>query len=105
MVGVTASDATPERHWAEWAPGARLAVPLIASVVLLANLIGVATVTLLLLGVEDGSSAGRGPVLLAAAAYLVVALPVGTYLGLRRHRSTNAWLVAGRAPTAPEARR
>ena len=105
MLGVTPPDATPERHWAEWAPGARLAVPLIASVVLLANLIGVATVTLLLIGVEDGSSTGRGPVLLAVAAYLVVALPMATLVGLRRQRSTNAWLVAGRAPTAAEARR
>jgi class 3 adenylate cyclase len=93
------------RHWAEWAPGARLAVPVIASVVLLANLIGVVTVTLLLLGVEDGSSAGRTPVLLAAAGYLVVALPVGTVIGVRRQRGTNAWLVAGRAPTAAEVRR
>jgi class 3 adenylate cyclase len=96
---------TPVRQWAEWAPGARLAVPVIVLLVVLANLVGVATVTLLLLGVDDGSSAGRTPVLLAGAAYLLVALPVGTLLGARRQRGTNRWLVAGRPPTIPEARR
>ena len=96
---------TPVRQWGEWAPGARLAVPVIVAVVVLANLVGVATVTLLLLGVDDGSSAGRMPVLLASAAYLLVALPVGTLLGARPQRGTNRWLVARRPPTVPEARR
>src|SRR4051794_6443926 len=97
--------ATPVRQWAEWAPGARLAVPVIVLLVVLANLVGVATVTLLLLGVDDGSSAGRTPVLLAAAGYLLVAVPAGALLGVRRQRSTNSWLGAGRTPTVPEARR
>ena len=35
----------------------------------------------------------------AAAAYLLVALPLGTLAGLRRQRPTNAWLMAGREPT------
>ena len=41
--------------------------------------------------------------LLAAAVYLVVAFPVGTWAGLRRQRGTNAWLLAGRRPTPVEA--
>ena len=97
--------AIPVRQWGEWAPGARLAVPVIVLLVVVANLVGVATVTLLLLGVDDGSAAGRTPVLLAAAGYLVVAVPVGAVLGVRRQRGTNAWLVDGRTPTVPEARR
>ncbi len=103
--GDDAPVSTPARHWAEWAPGARLAVPLIVSLVVLANLVGVATVTLLLLGVDDGSSAGRTPVLLAAAGYLLLAIPLGTVLGVRRQRGTNRWLVAGRPPDGAEARR
>jgi adenylate cyclase len=42
-------------------------------------------------------------VLISTAAYLAVALPAGTVVGLRRQRMTNAWLVAGRAPTSEEA--
>jgi hypothetical protein len=75
------------------------------SLVVVANLIGVVTVTLLLIGVDDGNSTGRTAVLLAAVGYLVVALPVGALLGLRRQRVTNAWLIAGRPPSVEEARR
>jgi class 3 adenylate cyclase len=89
--------------WATWAPSGRGAVPLIVVLVIGANLIGVATVTLLLIGVDDGTDGGRLPVLLAAAAYLAVALPVGTLAGMRRQRVTNAWLMAGREPTGEEA--
>jgi class 3 adenylate cyclase len=98
-------DSPPSRRWTEWAPGARLAVPVIVSLVVVANLIGVVTVTALLVGVDDGSSAGRTSVLLTAAAYLLVALPVGTLFGLRRQRVTNEWLSAGRRPSPDEARR
>ena len=105
--GAPASPPSPdpsERHWAEWAPGGRIAVPVVVALVVVANLIGVGTVTLLLLGVDDGSSDGRTPVLVTAAIYLLVALPVGTLLGVRHQRGTNDWLVSGRPPTPAEAR-
>ena len=90
--------------WASWAPSGRIAVPAIVLLVVVANLVGVATVVLLLVGVEDdGGDAGRTPVLLAAAAYLAVALPVGTLAGLRRQRVTNRWLTGRREPTGAEA--
>jgi class 3 adenylate cyclase len=89
---------------ASWEPSGRGAVPLIVALVLVANIVGVVTVTMLLIGVEDGSGeTGRGPTLLAVAAYLVVALPAATAAGLRRQRTTNRWLVAGREPTSEEA--
>jgi adenylate cyclase len=79
-------------------------VPVIVVLVLVANLIGVATVTLLQLGVTGGTGpVGRAPVLLTAAGYLVLALPVGTVAGLVRQRVTNRWLLAGREPTGKEA--
>jgi adenylate cyclase len=90
--------------WTYWAPSGRGAVPAIALLVVVANLVGVATVVLLLIGIEDGTgNTGRGPVLVAAAAYLVIAFPVGTLAGLRRQRVTNRWLMAGRRPTREEA--
>jgi class 3 adenylate cyclase len=88
---------------ASWALSGRSAVPAIVGLVVVANLVGVVTVALLLLGVEDGSDAGRTPVLLTAAVYLAVAFPVGTVVGLRRQRATNRWLVAGRQPSSEEA--
>ena len=88
---------------ASWEPSARLAVPVIVLLVNVANLVGVGTVVLLLFGVDDGSDEGRLPVLLTAAAYLLVAFPVGTWAGLRRQRGTNAWLLAGRRPDPTEA--
>ncbi|WP_217640785.1 adenylate/guanylate cyclase domain-containing protein [Blastococcus tunisiensis] len=94
-----------DQPWTYWAPSGRSAVPAIVLLVLGANLVGVATVAVLLLGVEDaGGDSGRRPVLLAVAAYLVVALPVATVAGLRRQRATNQWLVAGRSPSGEEAR-
>ncbi len=90
---------------ASWEPSARLAVPVIVLLVNVANLVGVGTVVLLLLGVDDGNDDGRLPVVLTAAAYLVVAFPVGTWAGLRRQRGTNAWLHEGRPPTSTEARK
>src|SRR3954452_20567994 len=95
-----------QRHgdWASWAPSGRGAVPLIVLLVNVANLVGVATVTLLLMGVSDGSDdTGRAAVLWTAIGYTVVALPVGTLIGMRRQRVTNAWLMAGRDPTSEEA--
>ncbi len=90
--------------WAEWAPTGRTAVPFIALLVIVANLIGVGTVVLLLVGVDDGGQGGgTAQVLWTAAAYLVVALPVGTAAGLRRQRLTNRWLMDRRAPTGEEA--
>jgi adenylate cyclase len=88
---------------ASWEPSARLAVPLIALLVNVANLLGVGTVGLLLVGVDDGRDTGRVPVLVAAGVYLLVAFPVGTLAGLRRQRGTNRWLLAGRPPTPTEA--
>ena len=89
---------------ASWAPSGRSAVPAIIGLVVVANLVGVVTVVLLLLGVEDrGGNTGRTPVLLVAAAYLALAFPVGTVTGLRRQRATNRWLMAGRSPTSEEA--
>src|SRR5687767_5636557 len=73
---------------ASWAPSGRSAVPAIIGLVVVANLVGVVTVALLLLGVEDrGGNTGRTPVLLVAAAYLAVAFPLGTVTGLRRQRA------------------
>jgi adenylate cyclase len=95
-----------ERHgdWASWAPSGRGAVPLIVVLVNVANLVGVATVTLLLIGVSGNSDGGgRAAVLWTALGYTVVALPVGTLIGMRRQRVTNDWLMAGRDPTSDEA--
>jgi class 3 adenylate cyclase len=89
--------------WTYWAPSGRVAVPAIVLLVLGANLVGVATVIMLLIGVDDGSTEGRTPVLMAAAAYLVVALPGAVLAGLRRQRVTNRWLMARRSPTSAEA--
>src|SRR3954454_11582647 len=90
--------------WASWAPSGRLAVPVIVLLVNVANLVGVATVTLLLIGVSgDSDGGGRAAVLWTALGYTVVALPVGTLIRMRRHRATNAWLMADRAPTTAEA--
>jgi hypothetical protein len=87
--------------WTYWAPSGRVAVPVIVLLVLGANLVGVATVTMLLLGVDDrGGSTGRTPVLIAVAAYLVLALPVAVLVGLRRQRATNRWLMSRREPTS-----
>jgi class 3 adenylate cyclase len=93
-----------EGVWASWAPTGRTAVPAIVLLVVVANLVGVATVVSLLIGVDDGSGdTGRGPVLLTAAVYLVVAFPAGTLIGLRSQRVTNRWLMARRRPTSAEA--
>jgi adenylate cyclase len=90
--------------WASWAPSGRAAVPLIVLLVNVANLVGVATVTLLLLGVSGGTGGtGQPAVLWTAVGYTVIALPVGTLVGMRRQRVTNAWLAAGRDPTGDEA--
>ena len=106
---MTSSDGDgPEtvRHgdrWTYWAPTGRVVVPAIVLLVLVANLVGVATVVMLLIGVDDGSSTGRTPVLIAAAAYLVLALPLAVLAGMRRQRVTNRWLMARREPTSEEA--
>ncbi|SEO74732.1 adenylate/guanylate cyclase domain-containing protein [Trujillonella endophytica] len=88
-----------------WAPSGRSAVPLIVGLVNLANLVGVGTVALLLLGVGEDVASGRTPVLLAALGYLVVAFPAGTWAGLRHQRGTTTWLLAGGDPTRDEAAR
>ena len=89
---------------ASWELSGRSVVPTIVGLVVVANLVGVITVVLLLLGVEDGSgSTGRMPVLMAVAVYLLVAFPVGTVVGLRRQRVTSRWLRARRQPTGDEA--
>src|SRR4051812_45739866 len=63
---------------AAWAPSGRTAVPLIVLLVVVANLVGVATVTVLLLGVSGGAGGdGRAAVLWTAAGYTLLALPVG----------------------------
>jgi len=86
---------------------ARSTVPLLVGLVVVANLVGVVTVTMLLLGLSgDGDPAddtGRTVLLLVGAGYLVLALPVSVLAGLRRQRITNAWLAAGREPTRDEA--
>ena len=94
---------TVRRGWTSWAPSGRLAVPVIVVLVTVANLVGVATVTVLLVGVAGSGGHGTGIVLLTAAGYLAVAFPAGIVAGLRRQRITNRWLTAGRDPTADEA--
>src|SRR3954470_2476135 len=102
--GSAAEQVRRDGVWISWAPSGWATVPAIVLLVIVANLVGVATVVLLLVGIEDGSgSTGRGPVLLVVAAYLAVALPVGIVAGLRRQRTTNRWLTAGREPTGEEA--
>src|SRR3569833_2239030 len=92
--------------WASWAPSGRGAVPRIVLLGNVANLVGVATGTLLLVGVSgDSDGGGRAAVLWTALGYTVVALPVGTLIGMRRQRVTNAWLMAGRDPTTHAAAR
>ena len=91
------------RTWASWAPSGRGVVPVIVLLVIVANLVGVGTVTVLLIGVAGGGTAGRSAVLLTAAIYLVVALPAGLIAGLRRQRATNRWLQRGREPSREEA--
>ncbi|MCW2741565.1 MAG: Adenylate cyclase, family protein 3 [Blastococcus sp.] len=89
---------------ASWAPSGRGAVPAIVLLVIVANLVGVATVVLLLIGVDDAADdAARSTVLLAVAGYLAVAFPLGVVAGLRRQRVTNRWLMARRDPTSAEA--
>jgi adenylate cyclase len=77
----------------------------ITVVVLLANLVGVASVAILLLGVTGGpgGSAARTTVVLTAAGYLAVALPVGVLVGRRRQRSFHRWAGSERDPTREEA--
>ena len=89
--------------WTSWAPSGRLAVPVIVLLVIVANLVGVATVTVLLLAVAGPSGHGSTVVLETAAGYLVVGLPAGIAAGLRRQRVTNRWLTADRDPTDDEA--
>jgi hypothetical protein len=87
--------------WASWAPSGRAAVPAIVLLVIVANLVGVTTVVLLLIGVEDGSGgSGRMPVLLAVAGYLLLALSLGTLARLRRQRVPNRWLSPAAGPRA-----
>ena len=90
----------------EWAPTGRRAVPVLVVLVVVANLVGVGTVALLLLGLSAGAhdpAGGRPVIVLTALAYLAVALPVGVLVGLRWQRPTAAWLSAGRRPTPVEA--
>ncbi|MGY1744046.1 adenylate/guanylate cyclase domain-containing protein [Blastococcus sp. SYSU D00695] len=85
-----------------WAPRGRFAVPVIVVLVNLANLVGVATVALLL-ALGEAATPGRTRVLVAALVYVVVAFPIGTWAGLRHQRGTTSWVFAGRDPTADEA--
>jgi len=85
----------------------RSTVPLLVGLVVAANLVGVVTVTMLLLGLSGGREAadgtGRTVLLLVAVGYLALALPVSVVTGMRRQRVTNAWLAAGRQPDRAEA--
>ena len=57
------------------------------ALVLVANLVGVATVIGFQLAVSGGSGpTGQAAVLLTVAGYLVLALPVATLVGIRRQR-------------------
>jgi adenylate cyclase len=82
-------------------------VPLLVGLVVSANLVGVGTVTMLLLGLagsgDPADDTGRTVLLLVAAGYLALALPVSVVAGLRRQRVTNGWLAAGREPDRHEA--
>jgi adenylate cyclase len=92
----------------EWAPAGRRAVPVIVVLVVVANLVGVGTVALLLLGLSAGAhdpAGGRPVIVLTALAYLAVALPLGVLVGLRLQRPTAAWLAAGCRPTPSDAAR
>ena len=83
-------------------------MPVIAVLVVVANLVGVGTVALLLIGLSAGAhdpAGGRAVIVLTALAYLAVALPLGVLAGLRLQRPTAAWLATGRRPTPREAAR
>jgi class 3 adenylate cyclase len=92
-------------EWASWAPAGRRAVPVITVLVVVANMVGVGSVALLLLGVTSGTGSAhdRGTVVLVVAAYLVVAFPAGVVVGRRRQRLFHRWIGSGRAPTGEEA--
>ncbi|WP_207508173.1 adenylate/guanylate cyclase domain-containing protein [Klenkia brasiliensis] len=87
-------------------PADRVVAPGIALLVVAANVVGAGVVTVLLLGVNGGSDAesptGRLVTGIVGAGYLLLAIPVGVVLGLHKHRRTNRWLWAGRAPTPEE---
>jgi class 3 adenylate cyclase len=93
--------ARPTRTSGRWTLG------LLVGLVVVANLVGVVTVAVLLLGLSGGADAadstGRTTVLLVAVGYLVVGLPAGIAAGLARQRVTNDWLLTDRAPTRREA--
>jgi adenylate cyclase len=103
---VTDSAALAPASWLA-ARAERGTVPLLVGLVVGANLVGVVTVTMLLLGLSGGGDPddtdGRTILLVVAVGYLVLALPVGVVAGLRRQRVTNDWLIAGREPTREEA--
>ena len=67
--------------WTSWAPSGRLAVPVIVVLVIVANLVGVATVTCCSSGSPMRRAHGTTTVLLMAAGYLVVALRPGSSPG------------------------
>src|SRR3954467_7276723 len=85
-----------ERHgdWASWAPSGRGAVPVIVLLVNVANLVGVATVTLLLIGVSGDSDGGGRAAVLWTALRSTVGAP-------RRPPSGGAWLHRRRAAGRP----
>jgi adenylate cyclase len=70
-------------------------VPVTVVLVVVADLVGVGTVALLLIGLSAGAhdpEGGRAVIVLTALDHLAVALPLGVLVGLRRQRPTAARL-------------
>jgi adenylate cyclase len=99
-----ASAALSSRHVRAAGPGA--AVTAVTAAVTLVNAVGLAAVAALLLAGGTGAVAngpGRRALLLAAIAYLALAVPALAVLGRRRDRPARTWLASRRPPSLPEA--
>ncbi|MGK5111764.1 MULTISPECIES: adenylate/guanylate cyclase domain-containing protein [unclassified Geodermatophilus] len=91
--------------WLGSAPPDPRAMAVVARHVLVFNLLGLAVLGLLLLGLSAGARdpSGRVAIVLSTVGYLALALPLGVRAVLRRQRLTVAWLRAERPPTPEEA--
>ena len=77
----------------------------VAAAVVSANLVGVATVAALLIGLNANAPHNQRTVLLTvSAAYAATATTFGTVIGISLHKRTLRWLIAGVVPTSVEAR-
>jgi adenylate cyclase len=77
----------------------------VAAAVILANLVGIATVAALLIGLNANAPHDQRSVLVTVSAvYVAVATALGTLIGVTLHKRTLRWLASGRVPDRHEAR-